>query len=153
MKVLYVIARSMRTVYDRAVYIAAATTYDGAKSIIKDRGINESVYKIMPINVPFYGKYLRYAYIYWGYRTIDGCVDGNTIAVNIPVYSVSELVHIMTEVENTSVWQIVSKKVKDEPGKHLVRSGKIMPANGYPPFHMSEGKIVAGVDKIRIYRI
>lgn len=147
MKVLYVIERTIPSQHSEPSYIAAAITCDGAKSIMKEQDINEDTYRISPICVPFYGKYLRYAFMYRGYHvTADG--------KDVDCFSVSKLVHTLSEAEKTSVWKAVAKEVKDNPGKYRkAKSGQIMPTHDFPPFPVSEGKMVASIERVRIYKI
>lgn len=147
MKTLYVIELLNWEQTQQYKYIAAAVTHDGAKSIMKDYGYDETTHRIIPVNVPFYGKYLRYAYIYNGYETSqDGYHIDNMIC--------SDPVSTTYGAQRTSIWKKAQQVLKDNPGKYRkTNGGQIMPASDCPPFHVSENKMVAGIDKIRIYKI
>lgn len=147
MKTVYVIERLDWKQLNMCKYVAAAVTYDGAKSVMKDLGYDETTHRISPVSVLFHGKYLRYAYMYTGYeisnngQLVDNVIDSDPVST----------VH---EAELTPVWRIVQRVFKDNPGKYYkAKSGQIMPTSDYPPFHVSENKMVAGINRIRIYKL
>lgn len=148
MEQLFVIQRTAPAYNSEPKYIAAAVTHNGAMTIMKDIGYDNNYdYEIVPVSVPFYGKYLRYAYMYSGYR-ING--DGETV----DEFIVSDIKHTMYEAERTPIWGIVQKTIRDNPGVYCkTRKGQIVPYFCIPPFPTSEQKIVAGIDKVRIYKI
>lgn len=147
MKTLYVIENLYWKQRNMRKYVAAAVTHDGAKSIMKNLGYDETTHQITSVSVLFYGKYLRYAYMYTGYKTSNDGHDVDNISYSDPVGTVHEA-------ELTPIWRIVQRVFKDNPGKYYkTKGGQIMPTSDHPPFHVRENKMVAGIDRIRVYRV
>lgn len=148
MKTVYVIERIGWEHLNMCKYLAAAVTHDGAKSIINDLGYDETTHRIVPVSVLFHGKYLRYAYIYTGYKRSD------KLGYDVDNVSYSDPVSTMHEAELTPVWRIVQRICKNNPGRYYEnKCGQIMPISDHPPFHVSERKMVAGIDRIRVYKV
>lgn len=147
METLYVIENLDWRQRNMCQYVAAAITHDGAKSIMKDLGYDETTHQIVPVSVLFYGKYLRCAYMYTGYKTTNDGHDVDNMIYSDPVNTVHAA-------ELTPIWRIAQKVFRDNPGKYYKnKGGQIMPTSDHPPFHVSENKMVAGIDRIRIYKI
>jgi hypothetical protein len=147
MKTVYVIERLDWEQRNMCKYVAAAVTHDGAKSIMNDLGYDETTHQIVPVSVLFHGKYLRSAYMYTGYKKSNEGYAIDSVICSDPVST-------MHEAKLTPIWRIVQKICKDNPGKYYEnKGGQIMPTSDHPPFHVSENKMVAGIDRIRVYKV
>jgi hypothetical protein len=85
--------------------------------------------------------------MYTGYKTTNDGHDVDNMIYSDPVNTVHAA-------ELTPIWRIVQNVFKDNLNKYYKnKGGQIMPISDHPPFHVSENKMVAGIDRIRIYKI